>query len=107
MPKWLQRILAEVAIFFNELKHALGIAGSSYHGISPTQTHYDNEHFISGVETGKIIEAGLTGLKTPAGDLMIIRAKPPNSTSSMANFFNATKICSTFQTDDILEIREP
>ena len=91
---------------FYELKKALGIASSSYHNISPTRGHYQGGHFIAGIDTEKVIEAGFTGLNTKQGDLMAIRAKAANSPADPANFVPAIKIYIILHTDNILEIRE-
>ena len=91
---------------FYELKKALGIASSAYHSISPTRGQYQGDHFIAGIDTEKVIEAGFTGLNTKQGDLMTIRAKPANAPASSQNFFLATKIYIILHTDNILEIRE-
>ena len=91
---------------FYELKKSLGIASSSYHSISPSRTQYLTDHFIAGIDTEKVIEAGFTGLNTKQGDLMTIRAKAANSPAQPTNFFAATKIYIVLHTDNILEIRE-
>ena len=99
---------------FYELKKALGIASSAYHSISPTRGQYMGDHFIAGIDTEKVIEAGFTGLNTKQGDLMTIRAKganytPPQATQANPNpifFAGATKIYIILHTDNILEIRE-
>ena len=97
---------SSVAQAFYELKKALGIASSSYHSISPTRLQYQNDHFIVGVDTEKVIEAGFTGLNTKQGDLMTIRCKPANSPPPNQVFFNANKTYIMLHTDNILEIRE-
>ena len=61
-----------------------------------------NEHFIIGVDTEKIIEAGFTGLSTRAGDIMTVRAKGANGTLP-DNF--ASRIYIVLHSDQILEIR--
>ena len=88
------------------LKKALGIASSAYHRISPTRGQYLGDHFIVGVDTEKIVEAGFTGLNTKQGDLMTIRAKAANSPADSINFLPANKIYIILHTDNILEIRE-
>ena len=92
-----------VAQTFYELKKCLGISSTSFHNISPTFAQYINDHFIIGVDTEKIIEAGFTGLNTRAGDLMTVRAKGANGTLS-ATF--ASKIYIILHSDQILEIRD-
>ena len=65
------------------------------------------DHFIAGIDTEKVIEAGFTGLNTKQGDLMTVRAKAANSPDTSINpFFRATKIYIVLHTDNILEIRE-
>jgi len=94
---------------FYQLKKALGIAGSAFHSVSLTPEKYRNDHFIIGVDTEKILEAGFTGLNTRAGDLMIVRIKPQNG--STADFNNgdlkwATSMFIMLHADQILEIRD-
>ena len=91
---------------FYELKKALGIASSAYHSISPTRAQYLGDHFIAGIDTEQVIEAGFTGLNTKQGDLMTIRAKAANSPDPTKPFFPASKIYIIRHTDNILEIRE-
>ena len=45
-----------------------------------------DDHFIAGVDTEKVIEAGFTGLNTKQGDLMTIRCKPANSYDTTVPF---------------------
>ena len=97
---------SSVAQAFYELKKALGIASSSYHSISPTRLQYQSTHYIVGVDTEKVIEAGFSGLNTKQGDLMTIRCKNANSYNTSSPFFAANKIYIVLQTDNILEIRE-
>ena len=54
---------------FYQLKKALGIHGSAFHSLAITNKQYMNDHFVIGVDTEKILEAGFTGLNTKAGDL--------------------------------------
>jgi len=94
-----------IAETFYQLKKALGIAGSSFHSIALTPEQYRNDHFIIGVDTEKILEAGFTGLNTRAGDLMIVRIKPQNgSVTEMPTW--ATSMFIMLHTDQILEIRD-
>ena len=44
---------------FYELKKALGIASSSFHSISPTREQYQNDHFIVGNDTEKLLRLAL------------------------------------------------
>jgi hypothetical protein len=67
-PEYPVRSIAET---FYQLKKALGIQGSAFHSISVTPSQYRNDHFIIGIDTEKILEAGFTGLNTRAGDLMV------------------------------------
>ena len=78
-PEYPVRSLAES---FYQLQKSLGVHGSSFHSISITPEQYRNDHFIIGIDTEKILEAGFTGLNTRAGDLMIVRGKYANSNSS-------------------------
>jgi hypothetical protein len=64
---------------FYQLKKALGIHGSAFHSLAITNKQYMNDHFVIGVDTEKILEAGFTGLNTRAGDLMIVRGKGANA----------------------------
>ena len=99
-PEYPVRSLAQA---FFELKKALGIASSSFHSISLTYSQYMNDHFIVGVDTEKILEAGFTGLNTRAGDLMTIRVQGANG--ALDAVF-ATKIYITLHSGQILEIRD-
>ena len=98
-PEYPCRSLAQT---FYELKKCLGISSTSFHNISPTWQQYANDHFIIGIDTEKIIEAGFTGLNTRAGDLMSIRVKGANG--SLPNF--ASKIYIVIHSDQILEVRD-
>jgi hypothetical protein len=100
IPEYPCRSLAQT---FYELKKCLGISSTSFHNISPTYLQYMNEHFIIGVDTEKIIEAGFTGLSTRAGDIMTVRAKGANGTLQ-ADF--ASRIYIILHSDQILEIRD-
>ena len=59
-PEYPCRSIAET---FYQLKKALGIHGSAYQSVAITADQYRNDHFIIGVDTEKILEAGFTGLK--------------------------------------------
>ena len=99
-PEYPARSLAET---FYQLKKALGIHGSAFHSLSITPKQYRTDHFIVGVDTEKILEAGFTGLNTRSGDLMVVRGK-------FANSNDATGWCNSIymilHTDQILEIRD-
>lgn len=99
-PEYPVRSIAET---FYQLKKALGIHGSAFHSLSITPSQYRNDHFIIGIDTEKILEAGFTGLNTRSGDLMIVRGKYANSNSS-TSWANA--IYMILHTDQILEIRD-
>jgi hypothetical protein len=90
---------------FYQLKKALGIAGSAFHSLAITAEQYRNDHFIIGVDTEKILEAGFTGLNTRAGDLMIVRIKPANGSVADMPLW-ATSMFIMLHTDQILEIRD-
>jgi len=100
LPEYPCRSLAQT---FYELKKCLGISSTSFHNISPTYLQYMNDHFIIGVDTEKIIEAGFTGLSTRAGDIMTVRAKGANGT--LPNDF-ASRIYIVLHSDQILEVRD-
>ena len=97
-PEYPCRSMAET---FYQLKKALGIHGSAFHSVAITDEQYRNDHFIIGVDTEKILEAGFTGLNTKAGDLMVVRNKGSNA--HMGPW--ATQIYIILHTDQILEIR--
>ena len=99
-PEYPVRSLAET---FYQLKKALGIQGSAFHSLSFTPVQYRTDHFIIGVDTEKILEAGFTGLNTRSGDLMIVRGKYANSNDSTVW---ANSIYMVLHTDQILEIRD-
>ena len=99
-PEYPCRSLAET---FYQLKKALGIHGSAFHNISIVGNQYQNDKFIIGVDTEKILEAGFTGLNTKAGDLMVLRGKYANSNSSTTW---ASSVFIILHTDNILEIRD-
>ena len=98
-PEYPCRSIAET---FYQLKKALGIHGSAYHSVAITADQYRNDHFIIGVDTEKILEAGFTGLNTKAGDLMVVRGKGANG--SLGSW--ATSMYIILHTDQILEIRD-
>ena len=99
IPEYPCRSLAES---FYQLKKALGIHGSAYHSLDIGAVKYRNDHFIIGVDTEKILEAGFTGLNTRAGDIMIVRAKGANSNMTAW----AKTVYIILHTDQILEIRD-
>ena len=71
-PEYPCRSLAEA---FYQLKKALGIHGSAFHSIALTTQQYLNDHFIIGIDTEKVLDAGWTGLNTRAGDVMVVRVQ--------------------------------
>ena len=98
-PEYPCRSMAET---FYQLKKALGIHGSAYHSVAITDEQYRNDHFIIGIDTEKILEAGFTGLNTKSGDLMVVRGKGANA--NLPSW--ATNIYIILHTDQILEIRD-
>ena len=98
-PEFPCRSMAET---FYQLQKALGIHGSAFHSLSITPAQYRNDHFIIGVDTEKILEAGFTGLNTKAGDLMVVRGKGANANMDAW----AKQIYIILHTDQILEIRD-
>jgi hypothetical protein len=98
-PEFPCRSMAET---FYQLQKALGIHGSAFHSLSITPAQYRNDHFIIGVDTEKILEAGFTGLNTKSGDLMVVRGKGANA--NLPSW--ATNIYIILHTDQILEIRD-
>jgi hypothetical protein len=98
-PEYPCRSMAET---FYQLKKALGIHGSAFHSVAITDEQYRNDHFIIGVDTEKILEAGFTGLNTKAGDLMVVRGKGSNAFMDRW----AHSIYIILHTDQILEIRD-
>ena len=92
---------------YYQLKKALGIHGSAFHSISPTFSQYVRDHFIVGIDTEKVLDAGFTGLSTRAGDLMVVRAQGANGNLANADFNTyANKLYIVLHTDQILEIRD-
>ena len=81
----------------------MGIHGSTYHSVAITDEQYRNDHFIIGIDTEKILEAGFTGLNTKAGNLMVVRGKGAN-TNIQTQWANSMYII--LYTDQILEIRD-
>jgi hypothetical protein len=98
-PEYPCRSMAET---FYQLKKALGIHGSAFHSVAITDEQYRNDHFIIGVDTEKILEAGFTGLNTKAGDLVVMRGKGLNAHMDPW----ATQIYIILHTDQVLEIRD-
>ena len=98
-PEFPCRSLAET---FYQLKKALGVHGSAFHSLSITPKQYRNDHFVIGVDTEKILEAGFTGMNTKAGDLMIVRGKGAND--NMTDWAKSVYII--LHSDQILEIRD-
>ena len=98
-PEYPARSLAES---FYQLKKSLGIHGSAYHSVDIDFKKYGTDHFILGIDTEKILEAGFTGLNTRAGDLMVVRVKGANQ--NMTQWCN--KMYIMLHTDQILEIRD-
>ena len=93
---------------FYQLKKALGIHGSAFHSIAIGPGEYRNDHFIIGIDTEKILEAGFTGLNSRAGDLMVVRGKAANggNLNHSATVPWANSIYIILHTDQILEIRD-
>ena len=103
-PEYPIRSAAEA---YYQLKKALGIHGSAFHSISPTFSQYVKDHFIVGIDTEKILDAGFTGLNTRAGDLMVVRAQGANGNLTNNDFNTyANKLYIVLHTDQILEIRD-
>ena len=105
LPEYWRRSLCQS---YYELKKALGIASSAYHSISITLAQYQNDHFIVGVDTERIVEAGFTGLNRRNG-LMTTRCKNASSIvapAASATFFPASKIYDMAHAGSTLEIRE-
>ena len=98
-PEYPCRSLAET---FYQLKKALGIHGSAFHSVAITPEQYRNDHFVIGIDTEKILDAGFTGLNTRSGDLMVIRGKGANSNMSTW----ASNIYIMLHTDQIMQIRD-
>ena len=98
-PEYPARSLAET---FYQLKKSLGVHGSAFHSVAISPIQYRNDHFIIGVDTERILEAGFTGLNTRAGDLVLIRAKGANP--AMTQWANSIYII--LHCDMILEIRD-
>ena len=94
-----------IAETFYQLKKALGIAGSAFHSLALTADQYRNDHFIIGIDTEKILEAGFTGLNTRAGDLMIVRIKPQNGSVADMPLW-CTSMFIMLHADMILEVRD-
>jgi hypothetical protein len=64
-----------------------------------------NDHFIIGIDTEKILEAGFTGLNTRAGDLMVVRGQGVLTTiCTTMGIFNMYML--SYTRDQILEIRD-
>ena len=99
-PEYPVRSLAET---FYQFKKSLGIHGSAFHSVSITPKQYRTDHFIIGIDTEKVLEAGFTGLNTKAGDLMVVRGKYANS-NSLTAWCNSVYVI--MHTDNILEIRD-
>ena len=99
-PEFPVRSLAETMY---QLKKALGIHGSAFHSLSFSPEQYRTDHFIIGIDTEKILEAGFTGINTRSGDLMIVRGKFSNSNDTTAW---ASSVYITMHSDNILEIRD-
>jgi hypothetical protein len=89
-PEYPCRSMAET---FYQLKKALGIHGSAFHSVAITDEQYRNDHFIIGVDTEKILEAGFTGLNTKAGDLMVVRGKGANANLPTLGLCRSTSSC--------------
>jgi hypothetical protein len=97
--------LRSLAETFYQLKKSLGIHGSAFHSIDINAIKYRTDHFIVGIDTEKVLEAGFTGLNTRAGDLMIIRVKGANAElDSRTLWCNAMYV--VLHVDNILEIRD-
>jgi len=103
-PEYPIRSAAEA---YYQLKKALGIHGSAFQSISPTFIQYIRDHFIVGIDTEKILDAGFTGLNTRAGDLMVVRAQGANGNLQNADSNTyANKLYIILHNDQILEIRD-
>ena len=88
---------------FTQLVKCLGINNSAFHGVDTIAQEYRSHKFIIRIDTEKILEAGLTGINTKAGDLMCIKVKQ-NSGITQDNICN--KMYITLHSDQILNIRD-
>ena len=100
IPEFPVRSLAQA---FYELRKSLGIHGSPFHSISIRADQYHDTHYIMGIDTEKVLDAGFSGINTRAGDMMTLRIKGANATITEDM---PTKIYITLQSDQILEIRD-
>ena len=91
---------------FSQLRKTMGIHQSPFHSLDITGPQYRSYKFIASIDTEKVLEAGFTGLNTRAGDLLTIKVKPLDASSSGMGSTVPTKFFTVLHSDNILEIKE-
>ena len=98
-PEYPCRSIAET---FYQLRKSLGVHGSAFHSLAINNKQYMNDHFIIGIDTEKILEAGFAAYNLRNGDLLVVRGKGANSSMDLW----AKNIYIILHSDQILEIRD-
>ncbi len=91
---------------FSQLRKTMGIHQSPFHSLDINGLQYRSYKFIASIDTEKVLEAGFTGLNTRAGDLMTVKVKPIDSSSSGMGSLQPVKFFTVLHSDNIMEIRE-
>ncbi len=98
--------IRSVSEAFSQLRKTMGIHQSPFHSLDITGAQYRSSKHIIAIDTEKVLEAGFTGLNTRAGDLMTIKVKPLDVSSTGMGALKPTKFYTILHSDNILEIKE-
>ena len=71
--KWPEYPIKSIAESYYQLKKTLGINGSAFHTMDIHETEYNNNKFIIGIDTEKMLGASFTGFNSKSGDLMTVK----------------------------------
>ena len=102
-PEYPIRSISEA---FSQLRKTMGIHQSPFHSLDISGEQYRSYKHIIAIDTEKVLEAGFTGLNTRAGDLMTIKVKPLDVSSTGMGALKPTKFYTILHSDNILEIKE-
>ena len=71
--KWPEYPIKSIAESYYQLKKTLGIHGSAFHTMDIQEGEYNNNKFVIGIDTEKMLGASFTGFNSKSGDLMTIK----------------------------------
>ncbi len=82
---------------FTQSVKCLSIKQNAFHGVAILPIEKRCHKFNVGIKTEKILEAGITGINTKAGDLMVIKF---NQASGIAQIYVCNKMFMTLHSDN-------